>query len=68
MNITRANANEIFDRLEKNNQALVLFGLSSKDYESASKNEADVRNYIILNNNVLKQYRDYYEGDDGIPN
>ena len=61
--ITEENYKEVFDKLRKENKSAVLFGLTDDGYETLSLNFAQVRKYIILNQNVIKKYKDYYEGN-----
>jgi hypothetical protein len=61
--ITEENYKEVFDKLRKQNKSAVLFGLTDDGYETLSLNFAQVRKYIILNQNVIKKYKDYYEGN-----
>ena len=61
--ITEENYKEVFDKLRKQNKSAVLFGLTDDGYETLSLNFAQVRKYIILNKNVIKKYKDYYEGN-----
>ncbi len=60
--VTEENAEEVFAELKKNGVDPVLFGLTDDNYEILSMNLAQVRKYIILNNSIIKQYKDYYEG------
>lgn len=60
--ITEKNYKEVFDKLKKQNKNAVLFGLTNDGYETLAVNFAQVRKYIILNQSVLKKYKDYYEG------
>lgn len=59
--ITEDNAAEIFAKLKEEGVDPVLFGLTDKGYEALSLNMAEIRRYIILQKEILKQYRDYYE-------
>lgn len=59
--ITESNYAEIFDELKKQNKDPVLFALTDDEYKILSLNIGEVRKYIILNNDVLKKYREYYE-------
>ena len=60
--ITEKNYKEVFEKLKKQNKNAVLFGLTDDGYETLAVNFAQVRKYIILNQSVLKKYKDYYEG------
>ena len=60
--ITEENYKDVFNKLKKENKNAVLFGLTDGGYETLAVNFAQVRKYIILNQNVLKKYKDYYEG------
>lgn len=59
--ITKQNANEIFEKLDKKNIDPVLIGLTDNDYENLSVNMNKIRNYIIQYQFILKEYRKYYE-------
>tara|TARA_R110000824_G_scaffold26710_1_gene91548 strand:- start:146 stop:493 length:348 start_codon:yes stop_codon:yes gene_type:complete len=60
--ITEENYKDVFNKLKKENKNAVLFGLTDGGYETLAVNFAQVRKYIILNQSVLKKYKDYYEG------
>lgn len=62
--ITEENYKEVFDKLKEQGKDIVLFGLTDDGYETLAINFAQVRKYIILNNNVLQKYKDYYEGSE----
>ena len=64
--ITEENYKEIFDELKKNNKDPVIFGVTYDGYETLSVNFANIRNYIIMNRNVIKLYKDYYEGEEDV--
>ena len=61
--ITPANAQEIFDILEKNGEPQVLFGLTGQDYENASVNQAKTLMFIRQQNAIIKALKDYYNQD-----
>ena len=42
----------------------VIFGVTDEGYETLSVNFANIRNYIIMNRNVIKLYKEYYEGEE----
>jgi Leucine-rich repeat (LRR) protein len=63
--ITEENYKEVFELLESRKKNLILFGLTDDDYESLSYNLMAIRNYIILNNEIIKSYKQYYEGPNG---
>ena len=63
--ITLENYEKVFAKIKKDNKSIVLFGLTDDDYEKLAINFAQVRKYIILNRNVLKKYKEYYEGKNG---
>lgn len=60
--ITRDNANKIFDELKKNGVDEVLIGVTDEGYEVLAINFAKVRNHIVLQNEIIKKYKAYYEG------
>ena len=59
--VTEKNYEKVFAELKKNNKDVVVFGLTDDSYEVLAMNFAQVRNYIILQGNVLKKYKEYYE-------
>jgi len=59
--ITSENQEEIFAKLQESNIDQVLFGLTDEQYENLSKNNAQLRAYIVELKEILKQYREYYE-------
>ena len=59
--ITSENADEVFAKLEKDGIDPVLFGLTDKDFEMLAKNFAKIRNQLMQTNELLDQYKDYYE-------
>ena len=64
--ITSENAEEVFAKLEKDGIAPVLFGLTDKDFEMLAKNFAKIRNQLMQTNELLDQYKEYYESEKDI--
>ena len=61
--ITSENAEEVFQKLEAAGIDPVLFGLTDKDFELLAKNFARIRNQLKITNNLLDNYKEYYESD-----
>ena len=59
--ITEDNYADVFAELKDKNADGVLFGLTDDNYETLSKNFAQIRAYIIKQNEIIKQYKNYYE-------
>ena len=59
--ITSENAEEVFKKLEEEGIDPVLFGLTDKDFEMLAKNFAKIRNQLMQTNELLDQYKEYYE-------
>ena len=59
--ITSENANEVFAKLEAEGIDPVLFGLTDKDFEMIAKNFAQIRQKLQETNNLLEEYKRYYE-------
>ena len=59
--ITSNNADEVFAKLEEQGIDPVLWGLTDKDFELLSKNFARIRNQLKITNDLLDQYKEYYE-------
>ena len=62
--ITSENAEEVFAKLKAQGIDPVLFGLTDKDYEMLSKNFAQIRQKLQETNNLLEEYKKYYEGEE----
>ncbi len=61
--ITSENADEVFAKLEEQGIDPVIFGLTDKDFELLSKNFARIRNQLKITNDLLDQYKEYYESE-----
>ena len=61
--ITSENADEVFRKLEEKGIDPVLWGLTDKDFELLAKNFARIRNQLMVTNDLLDKYKEYYEGD-----
>ena len=59
--ITSENADEVFKKLEEQGIDPVLWGLTDKDFELLAKNFARIRNQLVITNNLLDKYKEYYE-------
>ena len=59
--ITSENAEEVFKKLEEKGIDPVLWGLTDKDFELLAKNFARIRNPLKITNDLLDQYKEYYE-------
>ena len=62
--ITSENADEVFKKLEEQGIDPVIFGLTDKDFELLAKNFARIRNQLKITNDLLDQYKEYYESED----
>lgn len=62
--ITSKNADEVFKKLEEQGIDPVIFGLTDKDFELLAKNFARIRNQLKITNDLLEQYKEYYESED----
>ena len=62
--ITSENADEVFKKLEEQGIDPVLWGLTDKDFEMLAKNFARIRNQLKITNDLLDNYKEYYEGED----
>jgi len=61
--ITSENAEEVFAKLEQAGIDPVLFGLTDQDYKIISRNFAQIRAKLRETNELLEQYKDYYEAE-----
>jgi len=62
--ITSENAQEVFKKLEAAGIDPVLFGITDKDYQVLARNFAQIRQKLQETNNLLEEYKKYYEGED----
>ena len=62
--ITSDNAEEVFQKMEAEGLDPVLFGLSDKDFQLIAKNFAQIRAHLKNTNDLLDQYKEYYEPSD----
>ena len=64
--ITSNNAEEVFKKLEEAGIDPVLFGITDKDFQVLARNFAQIRQKLQETNNLLQEYKKYYEGkNDG---
>ena len=59
--ITSENAAEVFAKMKEQGKDPVLFGLTDKDFELLAKNFAQIRQKLQETNNLLEEYKKYYE-------
>ena len=59
--ITSENADEVFKKLEEQGIDPVLWGLTDKEFELLAKNFARIRNQLMITNDLLDKYKEYYE-------
>ena len=62
--ITSENADEVFKKLEEQGIDPVLFGITDKDYQVLARNFAQIRQKLQETNNLLEEYKKYYEDTD----
>ena len=61
--LTKDNAIQVLDELEKKGLKPVIIGLSGKGYKILALNVDKIKNHIELLNEIIKKYKDYYEGE-----
>jgi hypothetical protein len=59
--ITSKNADEVFQKLEEAGIDPVLFGITDKDFQVLARNFAQIRQKLQETNNLLEEYKKYYE-------
>ena len=62
--ITSKNAEEVFKKLEEAGIDPVLFGITDKDFQVLARNFAQIRQKLQETNNLLEEYKKYYEGEN----
>ena len=62
--ITSENAEEVFKKLEAAGIDPVLFGITDKDFQVLARNFAQIRQKLQETNNLLEEYKKYYEGTE----
>ena len=61
--VTPENAEQVYKELLKNRKDQVIIGLTDEGYETLAINFAQIRKYIVMQREVIKQYKNYYEKD-----
>ena len=61
--ITSDNADEVFKKMQDEGIDPVIFGLNDKDFQLIAKNFAQIRAHLKHTNDLLEQYKEYYEGE-----
>ena len=59
--ITSKNEDEVFQKLEEAGIDPVLFGITDKDFQVLARNFAQIRQKLQETNNLLEEYKKYYE-------
>ena len=62
--ITSENAQEVFKKLEESGIDPVLFGITDKDFQVLARNFAQIRQKLQETNNLLEEYKKYYEPEE----
>ena len=62
--ITSENADEVFEKLQAGGVDPVLFGLTDEGYEALAKNFAQIRAYMLQQDEIIRSYKEYYEGQN----
>ena len=62
--ITSKNAEDVFKKLEAAGIDPVLFGITDKDFQVLARNFAQIRQKLQETNNLLEEYKKYYEDTD----
>ena len=62
--VTEENIEEVWQLLKDKNEGVALFALRHGDYERLALNIKDIRAQIGEYVVILKQYKEYYEGDE----
>jgi hypothetical protein len=59
--ITPENAEQVWRELREKNIDLVLFAVTDDGYEEMAMTQAEIRNYINAQRQIIIKYREYYE-------
>ena len=62
--ITSDNAEEVFTKMKEQGLDPVIFGLSDKHFQLIAKNFAQIRAHLKHTNDLLEQYKEYYEPEE----
>ena len=62
--ITSDNADQVFAKMKEDGMDPVLFGLTDNDFQLLAKNFARIRNQLMITNDMLDKYKEYYEASD----
>ena len=55
------NSEQVWKTLKENGNDVVLFGLTDDDYETLAIMMAEIRNFILTQQLIIKEYKQYYE-------
>jgi hypothetical protein len=59
--ITPANAESVWERLEQDDEDVVVFALTADGYQQLAVTIAELRNLIATQRVIIQKYREYYE-------
>jgi len=59
--ITPENMKDVWARIQASGSDLVLFSITPAGYEQLSMDMLQIRQYIIMQNDIIAQYKKYYE-------
>jgi hypothetical protein len=59
--ITPANAESVWQRLEQDDEDVVVFALTADGYQQLAVTIAELRNLIATQRVIIQKYREYYE-------
>jgi hypothetical protein len=59
--VTPENAEQVWERLQKENTDLVLFGLTDEEYKRLAIMIGEVRNRLQIQREIIIEYKKYYE-------
>jgi hypothetical protein len=65
--ITSDNADEVMAKLEEQGIDPVLFGLTDKDFQLIAKNFAQIRAHMKKLDDIVSEYKNYYEAEETTP-
>ncbi len=55
------NSQQVWDKLKQDGNDVVLFGLTDDDYETLAIMMAEIRNFILTQQLIIREYKQYYE-------
>jgi hypothetical protein len=65
--VTPQNSVDVFKKLSTETETAALYGLTNEQYMQLATTMANIRQHIILQREIIKKYKEYYEPEHTEP-